>query len=49
MLARAAYVMVLQNIIREPCRRLRRADKRIAELAGASNETMAQISERQVG
>ena len=28
-----AYVMVLQNINRELCRRLRRADDRIAELA----------------
>jgi CRP-like cAMP-binding protein len=28
-----AYVMVLQNINRELCRRLRRADKRIAEMA----------------
>jgi CRP-like cAMP-binding protein len=27
-----AYVMVLQNINRELCRRLRRADNRIAEL-----------------
>lgn len=27
-----AYVMVMQNINRELCRRLRRADKRIAEL-----------------
>ena len=31
-----AYVMVLQNINRELCRRLRRADDRIAELADAS-------------
>jgi CRP-like cAMP-binding protein len=31
-----AYVMVMQNINRELCRRLRRADDRIAELAGAS-------------
>ena len=30
-----AYVMVLQNINRELCRRLRRADSRIAELADA--------------
>jgi CRP/FNR family transcriptional regulator, cyclic AMP receptor protein len=30
-----AYVMVLQNINRELCRRLRRADGRIAELADA--------------
>ena len=27
-----AYVLVLQNINRELCRRLRRADKRIADL-----------------
>ena len=27
-----AYVMVMQNINRELCRRLRRADHRIAEL-----------------
>jgi CRP-like cAMP-binding protein len=33
-----AYVMVLQNINRELCRRLRRADVRIAELADASGE-----------
>src|ERR1700722_20132470 len=31
-----AYVMVMQNINRELCRRLRRADHRIAELAGAA-------------
>ena len=31
-----AYVMVLQNINRELCRRLRRADNRIAQLADAS-------------
>ncbi len=33
-----AYVMVLQNINRELCRRLRRADNRIAGLADASRE-----------
>jgi CRP/FNR family transcriptional regulator, cyclic AMP receptor protein len=33
-----AYVMVIQNINREFCRRLRRADDRIAELADASRE-----------
>jgi CRP-like cAMP-binding protein len=33
-----AYLMVLQNINRELCRRLRRADDRIAELADASRE-----------
>ena len=31
-----AYVIVMQNINRELCRRLRRADNRIAELADAS-------------
>jgi CRP-like cAMP-binding protein len=31
-----AYVMVMQNINRELCRRLRRADGRIAELIRAS-------------
>jgi CRP/FNR family transcriptional regulator, cyclic AMP receptor protein len=38
-----AYVMVLQNINRELCRRLRRADDRIAELADASRESMTPI------
>ena len=33
-----AYVMVLQNINRELCRRLRQADDRIAELANASRD-----------
>jgi CRP-like cAMP-binding protein len=33
-----AYVMVIQNINRELCRRLRRADNRIAELADASRD-----------
>ena len=33
-----AYVMVMQNINRELCRRLRRADNRIAELADTSRE-----------
>jgi CRP/FNR family cyclic AMP-dependent transcriptional regulator len=33
-----AYVMVMQNINRELCRRLRRADSRIAELTDASPE-----------
>ena len=40
-----AYVMVMQNINRELCRRLRRADKRIAELADASGDSMTQTSE----
>ena len=34
-----AYALVMQNINRELCRRLRRADKRIAELAEASRES----------
>src|SRR5262245_58071573 len=34
-----AYVIVMQNINRELCRRLRRADNRIAELADASRES----------
>ena len=37
-----AYVMVMQNINRELCRRLRRADNRIAELADAPRESMTQ-------
>jgi CRP/FNR family transcriptional regulator, cyclic AMP receptor protein len=43
-----AYAMVMQNINRELCRRLRRADHRIAEL-DASRESMAQIRARPVG
>jgi CRP-like cAMP-binding protein len=38
-----AYVIVMQNINRELCRRLRRADNRIAELADASRESVRQI------
>jgi CRP/FNR family transcriptional regulator, cyclic AMP receptor protein len=34
-----AYVIVMQNINRELCRRLRRADNRIAKLADASHES----------
>ena len=44
-----AYVIVMQNINRELCRRLRRADDRIAELADASRESMAQIRVRHTG
>ena len=33
-----AYVMVMQNINRELCRRLRRADNLVVELASASRE-----------
>jgi CRP-like cAMP-binding protein len=36
------YVMVMQNINRELCRRLRRADNRIAELSDASRESPRQ-------
>jgi CRP/FNR family transcriptional regulator, cyclic AMP receptor protein len=43
-----AYVMVMQNINRELCRRLRRADNRIAELAEASRES-TQISMGRAG
>jgi CRP-like cAMP-binding protein len=41
-----AYVMVLQNINRELCRRLRRADDRITEIADASRDSMTQIRMR---
>jgi CRP/FNR family transcriptional regulator, cyclic AMP receptor protein len=41
-----AYAMVLQNINRELCRRLRRADERIAEVADASLDSMTQIRMR---
>ena len=44
-----AYVMVMQNINRELCRRLRRADNRIAELADASRESMTQMTVRHAG
>jgi CRP-like cAMP-binding protein len=36
-----AYVMVVQNINRELCRRLRRADDRIADLTDASRESIS--------
>jgi CRP-like cAMP-binding protein len=38
-----AYVMVLQNINRELCRRLRRADTRITEFAEESGDEHTQI------
>jgi CRP/FNR family cyclic AMP-dependent transcriptional regulator len=38
----SSYVMVMQNINRELCRRLRSADNRIAELADAPRESMTQ-------
>ena len=44
-----AYVMVMQNINRELCRRLRRADDRIAELANASLDAMMQIHVHHAG
>ena len=44
-----AYVIVMQNINRELCRRLRRADNRIAELADASREPMTQMTVRHGG
>src|ERR1700693_6629300 len=44
-----AYVMVMQNINRELCRRLRRADDRIAELEDTSRESMTPIRVRHVG
>jgi hypothetical protein len=44
-----AYVIVMQNINRELCRRLRCADNRIAELADASRESMTQNRVRPVG
>ena len=44
-----AYVMVMQNINRELCRRLRHADNRIAELADTSRESMTPIRGRHVG
>jgi CRP-like cAMP-binding protein len=37
-----AYVLVLQNINRELCRRLRRADDRIAALAESSGPSTTQ-------
>lgn len=43
-----AYVMVLQNINRELCRRLRRADNRIVELTDASHESMTGTRQRPV-
>ncbi len=44
-----AYAMVMQNINRELCRRLRRADKRIAELTDASRDSMTQSRVRPAG
>ncbi len=39
-----AYVMLVQNINRELCRRLRAANGRVAEPADASPEAIAEIS-----
>jgi CRP/FNR family transcriptional regulator, cyclic AMP receptor protein len=44
-----AYVMVMQNINRELCRRLRHADNRIAGLADASHEQTTPLSVRRSG
>ena len=44
-----AYVLVMQNINRELCRRLRRADNRITDLLEASREPMTQTRVRHVG
>ena len=44
-----AYAMVMQNINRELCRRLRRADLRIAELANAAGGPMTPIRVRPEG
>lgn len=38
-----AYVMVVQNIAREMCRRLRRADRRIVETADKNQDDTTQI------
>lgn len=40
-----AYVLVLQNINRELCRRLRKADARITEIADESGDEVTQICE----
>ena len=39
------YVIVLQNINRELCRRLRRADNRIAEIADTSRDLLSDVME----
>jgi CRP/FNR family transcriptional regulator, cyclic AMP receptor protein len=38
-----AYVLVLQNINRELCRRLRKADTRITEFADEAKDDITQI------
>jgi len=43
-----AYVLVMQNINRELCRRLRRSDNRIAELTEGSREPLPQSRVRHV-
>ena len=40
-----SYVLVLQNINRELCRRLRRADNRIAEIADTSRDLLSDVME----
>lgn len=44
-----AYAMVMQNINRELCRRLRRADERLTELTDASRASMTQAHARPQG
>ena len=44
-----AYAMVMQNTNRELCRRLRRADIRVAELANAASGPMMQMRVRPEG
>jgi CRP-like cAMP-binding protein len=39
-----AYVIVMQNINRELCRRLRRADNRIAEMADAARDLLNDVT-----
>jgi CRP-like cAMP-binding protein len=39
----ASYVMVLQNINRELCRRLRKADQRITDIADEAGDEQTQI------
>ena len=41
-----AYVMVMQNVNRELCRRLRKAEERVAEVADQSRDELTQIKRR---
>jgi len=40
------YVMLVQNLCRELCRRLRKADARITDIAGEANDETTQIRSR---